>query len=155
MCVVAETEGTSVRKAPASVAMEEGPSVAKEDGAFVSSAGEDSVARESETFVTEEKGRVSEIARDGVPVSLELGASVARVGGTSVSPGGGSCALSGFLVGSVWQSQALEEPTRPHGLSPGCASPTPPQRVCPSGNVTCNFLSLTQLNPPATAESTA
>lgn len=72
--------------------MEEGPSVAKEGGAFVSTAGEGSVARESETFVTEEKCRDSEVARDGVPVSLEPGA--------SVTLGGESCAFSGFLAGS-------------------------------------------------------
>lgn len=84
--------------------MEEGPSVAKEDGAFVSTAGEDSVARESETFVTVEQRRVSEVARDEVPVSLELGASVARVvEGTSVTRGEESCSSFGFLVGSVWQ----------------------------------------------------
>lgn len=98
--------------------MEEGPSVAKEDGAFVSIAGEDSVARESETFVTEEKCRVSEVARDGVPVSLELGASVARVEGTSVTLGGESSAFSGFLMGSVCQGQALADPTRPHDIPP-------------------------------------
>lgn len=102
--------------------MEEGPSVAKEDGAFVSTTGEDSVARESETFVTEEKCRVSEVARDGVPVSLELGASFARVEGTSVTLGGESSAFSGFLMGSVWQGQALADPTRPHDIPPGCAS---------------------------------
>lgn len=85
--------------------MEEGPSVAKEGGAFVSTAGEGSVARESETFVTEEKCRDSEVARDGIPVSLEPG--------TSVTLGGESCAFSGFLSGSVWQGQALVLQTGP------------------------------------------
>lgn len=42
----------------------EGPSVAKEDGAFVSTAGENVVAREPETFVTKEKCGVLEVARD-------------------------------------------------------------------------------------------
>lgn len=94
--------------------MEKGPLVAKEDEVFVSTADEDSVAKESETFVTEEKCRVSEVARDGIPVSLELWVSVAWVEGTSLTLGGESCAFSGFLMGSVWQGQALVLQTGPH-----------------------------------------
>lgn len=138
MCV-AETEGTSVRKDRASVAMEEGPSVAKEDGAFVSTVGRDSVARESETFVTEEKCRVSEVARDEVAVSLELGVSVARVEGTSVTLGGESCAFSGFLMGSVWQGQALVLQTGPHPAAQYTTRMREPYSSAagvPSGNVT-------------------
>lgn len=63
--------------------MEEGPSVAKEDGALVSTAGRALVARESETSVT--KNGVSVPGEEEIPAFLESEASVAEEDGVSVT----------------------------------------------------------------------
>lgn len=63
--------------------MEEGPSVAKEDGALVSTAGRALVARESETSVA--KNGVSVARKEEILAFLESEASVAKDDGASIT----------------------------------------------------------------------
>lgn len=63
--------------------MEEGPSVAKEDGALVSTVGRALVARDTETAVS--KNGDSLAMEEGIPPLLEPETSVAGEDGTSVT----------------------------------------------------------------------